>query len=303
MWKAIFACILWGSAFVGAKIGFEYMQPVLLSGFRFSLAGLLLLPFLLYKKVPIVGTIRENWRFMTLFAFAQTFLQYGLFFMGLNKVSASTSAIIIGAGPLFVAVMAHLTMKNDRMTLRKIIAIVLGVSGVVFISLKKGGVTSGNPQFYTGVALLLSSNLIGGYTNIMVAKYKRKLSPILLTSFANFCGGLMLIMVGSFTEDYPSVKLPPEFFGALIWLAIIPAAGFSIWYTLLQKPGVKVSELNMWKFIIPVTGCVLSWLLLPGETPDAVSIAGIVIITLALQTLQMPQRYFDKLEQLFCSKK
>ncbi|MGL4331536.1 MAG: DMT family transporter [Bacteroidales bacterium] len=303
MWKAIFACVLWGSAFVGAKIGFEFMPPVLLSGLRFTLAGLLLLPLLLHKKVPIVETIKTNWRFMTLFAFAQTFLQYGLFFMGLNKVSASTSAIIIGAGPLFVAVMAHLTMKNDRMTLRKIIAIALGISGVVFISLKKGSIASGNSQFYVGVALLLSSNLIGGYTNIMVAKYKRKLSPILLTSFANFCGGVMLIVAGSLTEEYPKQMLPPEFFAALVWLAIIPAAGFSIWYTLLQKPGVKVSELNMWKFIIPVTGCVLSWILLPGETPDVASVTGILIITLALQTLQMPQRYFDKMEHLFCSKK
>lgn len=298
-WKAIFACILWGSAFAGAKIGFEYMPPVLLSGFRFSLAGLLLLPLLLHKKVPIVETVKLNWRFMTLFAFAQTFLQYGLFFMGLNKVSASTSAIIIGAGPLFVAVMAHLTMKNDRMTLRKIIAIAMGIAGVVFISLRKGSVSSGNSEFYIGVALLLSSNLIGGYTNIMVAKYKRRLSPILLTSFANFCGGIMLIAVGSVTEDYPSVTLPPEFFAALVWLAIIPAAGFSIWYTLLQKPGVKVSELNMWKFIIPVTGCVLSWIILPGETPDISSVIGIFIITLALQILQMPQKYFDKLERIY----
>lgn len=298
-WKAIFACILWGSAFAGAKIGFEYMPPVLLSGFRFSLAGLLLLPLLLHKKVPIVETVKLNWRFMTLFAFAQTFLQYGLFFMGLNKVSASTSAVIIGAGPLFVAVMAHLTMKNDRMTLRKIIAIAMGIAGVVFISLRKGSVSSGNSEFYIGVALLLSSNLIGGYTNIMVAKYKRRLSPILLTSFANFCGGIMLIAVGSVTEDYPSVTLPPEFFAALVWLAIIPAAGFSIWYTLLQKPGVKVSELNMWKFIIPVTGCVLSWIILPGETPDISSVIGIFIITLALQILQMPQKYFDKLERIY----
>lgn len=298
-WKAVFACILWGSAFVGAKIGFEFMPPVLLSGFRFSLAGLLLLPLLLIKKVDITGTIRQNWKFMSLFAFAQTFMQYGLFFMGLNKVSASTSAIIIGAGPLFVAVMAHLTMKNDRMTLRKIIAIILGISGVVFISLKKGALASGGPGFYAGVALLLSSNLVGGYTNIMVAKHPVKISPILLTSFANFVGGIMLILAGSCIEQYPAVTLPAEFYLALVWLAIIPAAGFSIWYTLLQKPGVKVSELNMLKFIIPVTGCILSWLILPGESPDVSSVTGIIIITLALQILQMPQKYFDRIEHLF----
>ncbi|MGL5318535.1 MAG: DMT family transporter, partial [Bacteroidales bacterium] len=192
---------------------------------------------------------------------------------------------------------------NDRMSLRKAIAIALGLSGVVFISLSKGGSAADHPEFFVGVALLLLSNLIGGYTNIMVAKYRQKLSPALLTSFANFTGGLMLIVVGLITEDFPSQALPPVFFGALTWLAIIPAVGFSVWYTLLQKPGVKVSELNMWKFIIPVTGCVLSWVFLPGESPDLSSVAGIMIITIALQILQLPQRYFDKLQRALQNKR
>ena len=41
---------------------------------------------------------------------------------------------------------------------------------------------------------------------------------------------------------------------------------------------MKVSELNMWKFVVPVAGVVLSWLLVPGEYPDLYSILGIFII-------------------------
>ncbi|MGL5730195.1 MAG: DMT family transporter [Bacteroidales bacterium] len=292
---AVFACILWGSAFAGAKIGFTFMPPVLLSGMRFSLAGMLLVPFLLHKKVEIRKTIAANWRFMLLFAFTQTFMQYGLFFMGLNKVPAATAAIIIGAGPLFVAIMAHLTMHDDKMNFKKMVAILLGIFGVIFISLNKGGLTSDNPQFYLGVFLLLTSNLVGGYTNIMVVKHQKPISPILLTSFANFTGGVMLLITGLFLEKLPQQTLPFEFYAALIWLAIIPAAGFSIWYTLLQKPGVKVSELNIWKFIIPVTGCILSWIILPDEKPDMESIIGILSITLALQVFQMPENIWNKI--------
>lgn len=291
---AVFACILWGSAFAGAKIGFTFMPPILLSGMRFSLAGMLLLPFLLHKKVEIRKTIAANWKFMLVFAFAQTFMQYGLFFMGLNKVPAATAAIIIGAGPLFVAIMAHLTMHDDKMNFKKMIAILLGIFGVIFISLNKGGLTSDSPQFYLGILLLLTSNLVGGYTNIMVVKHQKPISPILLTSFANFTGGVMLLITGLFLEKLPQQTLPFEFYAALIWLAIIPAAGFSIWYTLLQKPGVKVSELNIWKFIVPVTGCVLSWIILPDEKPDMESIIGILSITLALQVFQMPENIWNK---------
>jgi drug/metabolite transporter (DMT)-like permease len=57
------------------------------------------------------------------------------------------------------------------------------------------------------------------------------------------------------------------------------ASAFSIWYKLLQRPGVKVSELNLWKFITPCIGAVLSWLLVPDEHPELLTISGIIIIT------------------------
>lgn len=284
---AIFACILWGSAFAGAKIGFEYMEPIRLSGFRFTLAGLLLWPLLLTKGISFKRSLR-HWKFILFFAMLQTFLQYGLFFMGLNKVPGSTAAVIVGAGPLFVAVLAHFTMGNDFLSLRKIIAICLGIFGVVFISLTKGDISGSGFQFYLGIGILILSNLVGATTNIVVAKQSRDLSPIALTSFANFFGGLMLIMLSYVVEDSKNVGYPPQFWGVLLWLSLISAVGFSIWYTLLNKPGVKVSELNMWKFIIPVTGCILSWIFLPNESPDFYSIVGIISITSALLLMQLP---------------
>lgn len=295
--RAIIACLLWGSAFAGAKIGFQYVDPIYLSGMRFTLAGLLLLPVLLIKKVDILGSLKY-WKFMLLFAFMQTFLQYGLFFMGLDKVPAATSAIIIGAGPLFVAIMAHMTLADDKMTLRKIAAIILGLSGVVFISLAKSGLTSSDPAFYTGIVLLLLSNIIGSYTNIMVVKKKEyNISPMALTAFANFTGGIMLLIT-AFIVEKPKIQIyPAEFYLALLWLALIPATAFSLWYGLLQRPGVKVSELNMWKFLVPVSGCVLSWLLLPDEKPDIVSVTGIIIISAALQMLQLPESRFRRLAE------
>ena len=292
--KVVIACLLWGSAFAGAKIGFQYVEPVLLSGMRFTLAGFLLFPIMRIRKVDFIAELK-HWRFMLLFAFVQTFLQYGLFFMGLNKVPAAISAIIIGASPLFIAMMAHITLKNDKLTFRKTTAIILGLAGVIFISMTNGNITSGDSSFYIGIGLLLLSNIIGSYTNIMVVKRKSdNISPIALTSFANLFGGIMLI-IAAFIIEKPEIEIYPiEFYFALLWLAIIPAAAFTLWYGLLQRPEIKVSELNMWKFLIPVTGCVLSWLLLPNENPDISSVIGITIIIFSIILLQTPKEYFKR---------
>jgi len=69
---------------------------------------------------------------------------------------------------------------------------------------------------------------------------------------------------------------------ALAWLSFMAATAFSIWYKLLQRPGVKVPELNLWKFITPVTGAALSWLLVPDEHPEWLTISGMLIITISL---------------------
>jgi drug/metabolite transporter (DMT)-like permease len=58
----------------------------------------------------------------------------------------------------------------------------------------------------------------------------------------------------------------------------------------LKRPGIVVSELNFWKFLIPLFGAVLSWILLPGEKPQVLTILGMVIIAGSLILLNLVQR-------------
>lgn len=279
-------CVLWGSAFAGAKIGFQYCSPVMLSGIRFTLAGLLLLPVLIMGKQPFFSLFK-HWKYMLFFGFVQTFLQYGIFFLGLNEVPGAIAAIVVGSGPIFISILAHFTISDDKFTTRKIISSLLGFSGILFITFSKDGLAAINSSFYYGIALLILSNIIGASTNIIVKRQKHlNVSPVALTSFANFSGGVMLLITGLIFEPITLNNPPLEFYFAILWLAIIPAVGFSIWYYLLGLDGVKVSELNIWKFIIPIVGALLSWVMLKDEEPKWQEIVGILIISTAIVVLQ-----------------
>ena len=295
----ILACTLWASAFAGAKIGFQYCSPIMLSGLRFSLAGLILLPVLLMSKGSFFSFFK-HWRYMLLFGFIQTFLQYGTFFLGLDIVPGAVAAIVVGAGPIFIAILAHFTISDDRFTTRKVISSVLGFSGIIFIAFTESGLDVNSKEFYYGIALLIISNIIGASTNIIVKKQQHlNVSPIALTAFANFSGGVMLLITALIFEPITLDAPPLEFYFALVWLAIIPAAGFSIWYYLLEQDGVKVSELNIWKFIIPIFGSIFAWVLLKDEQPRWQEFVGIFIITIAIVVLQYKPKYMTKSK---CSK-
>lgn len=286
---AIIACLLWASAFVGVKIGLKYHSPLQFAGIRFILSGLMLFP-LINNPGKFSKEVKENFAYVLLIAFLQVILQYSLFYMGVNLVPASISAMIVGSSPLFVALVAHFTISGDRMDWFKTGSIVLGILGVAVITLGRETLPSGAEITLTGVVFLLLNNLVSGITNVVVARKKHTISPMVLTSSSLFIGGISLLVVSFPLEGLPQQSFPPEYFFALGWLSFLSAAAITIWDTLLRRPSVKVSELNIWKFLIPVSGAILSWLILPDEAPDFVSILGMVLIASALLILNLKRR-------------
>jgi drug/metabolite transporter (DMT)-like permease len=131
---AIVATWLWSTAFVGVKIGLQYHTPLQFAGIRFIISGILILLFMgQYRN--LFSEIKLHWKFIIWVSLIQIFMQYGLFYSGLNLVPGALGAMIIGSSPLFVAIVAHFAFRNDRMTLLKTISILIGVAGIAIITL------------------------------------------------------------------------------------------------------------------------------------------------------------------------
>jgi drug/metabolite transporter (DMT)-like permease len=286
---AIIACLLWSSAFVGVKIGLKYHTPLQFAGIRFLISGLILLP-VIHDFKRYLKEVKGNFAYVCLIAFLQVILQYSLFYLGVNLVPASISAMIVGSSPLFIALVAHFFVSGDRMDWFKTGSILLGILGVAIITLGRKSLPSGAEIALAGVVLLLLNNLASGITNVVIARKRQSISPMVLTSASLFLGGALMFAFSFPIEGFPNKAFPPEYYFALAWLSFLSAAAISIWNTLLRRQSVKVSELNIWKFLIPVAGAILSYLILPDESPDAVSVSGMVLIGLSLVILSISNR-------------
>jgi drug/metabolite transporter (DMT)-like permease len=266
------------------KIGLRYTAPLQFAGIRFLLSGIYILPFCgnLLKSVKL---IRQNWKEVVRLALFQTFLLYTMFYLGISLVPAAITAIIIGASPLFSAILAHLFLGDDKLTFRKMASISLGMTGVIIIAVSRGSFSWLEGKEFWGILILILANVAGSMGNVIVVKYRMGLPPLLLNSAQLMTGGLGLILLSIPFEGLTFGINEAPYYISLGWLSLMSAVAFSIWFILLRRPGVKVSELNVWKFLIPVFGAVLSWVILADEHPEVTALTGMLLIGLSLIVL------------------
>jgi drug/metabolite transporter (DMT)-like permease len=275
---AIIACLLWSTAYAGIKLGLQYDTPLHFAGIRFIISGLMILPFTV-KPMAFIKMIRENWKVVTWVMVLQTLVNYSLFYLGMDLVPGALGAVIVGSQPLVTAVVAAMMHDEEKLTKNKIFTIIFGISGVILISAGRQAFRIGTAAEFLGVILILGANIATATSNVMVSLKSNGMNPLVLSSTALGAGGLILYLFSFPIEGSMQLHKPLVYWLDLIWLSFISAFAFSLWFKLLQRPGVKVSELNLWKFIIPVVGAVLSWLLVPGEYPEWLTITGMIIIT------------------------
>ncbi len=279
---AIITCLMWSTAYPFIKVGLQYSTPVHFAGTRFLLSGLMILPFTVRPR-EYVRMLIENRSLAIWVTLLQVFINYILFYLGMDRVPGALGAVIVGSQPFVTAIVSRIMIKEERFTRAKVTTIILGLAGIVLVSAGRQGFRFGLPGEMLGIIMIFIANISTATSNVLVSKNGKNMNPLVLSSFSLFVGGAVMFLLSFGIEDVPGKPdFPLRYWMVLIWLSFMSAFTFSRWYVLLKRPEVKVSELNLWKFIIPVFGAILSWIIVPGENPDWVTIAGMVIISVSL---------------------
>ena len=72
----------------------------------------------------------------------------------------------------------------------------------------------------------------------------------------------------------------PAVLGAVHVPAALSAAAFSLWYYLLKYN--KAGEITLYRFVIPVSGAVLSALVLPGESLSPAALVALALVAFGI---------------------
>ena len=292
---ALTACILWGSAFPVLKItyaelglaGSDTASRVMLAGARFFLASLLLFGFIkvgLRRKVTLA---KEHVLPVVVLGFLQTGLQYYFFYNGLAFTPGVKGAVLNAVGNFFVVIAAHFLYADDRINPGKLMGIAAGFAGIIMINWHSRAGFSWSMSL-RGEGFLILSSVVSTAGTFQAKKLGGSVDPVLVNAYQLLFGSLVLLAVGVSGGTGKELQYTGLFWGLFIYSAVLSAAAFSIWYYLLKYN--RAGEVAIYRFMIPVSGALLSAVVLPEETLTPAAAAALVLVAFGIGAVNYWQR-------------
>jgi drug/metabolite transporter (DMT)-like permease len=217
--KAVFitilAGILWGTSFPIIKIGLTTIDPFTFVFWRFLVATTTLLAaMILLRKFEFKMANKKLLVFLGIANAAGYLLQY----VGMNYTTASKAALFINLSAIWVAILSP-KLLGESFSKKKIIGVLFGLVGIVFVSTNLDFVTMGKGQLIGDIMLIAS-----GISWALFMIYNKKL--IMNSTSATFQSMTWVLVLTMFAIAPFAVLSGPRFFdlSGIAWLAIVYTA-------------------------------------------------------------------------------
>ncbi|HFD6380102.1 TPA: DMT family transporter [Staphylococcus aureus] len=269
----LFTIILWGSAFPMIKIALNDFSAESLSAFRLILATIILLPFVIIKKLP-TPELRDI-PVIFILGFCGFVIYHTALNFGETLISAGISGILVSTTPIFSSALAYIFLKEHFSKWNWLSSLVAFI-GISIISISKDDYTTIN---VLGVFIILLASFSESLYFTFQKKYIEKYGFIAFTLYTIMTSSpFMLIFIPEIINDIHGATFTSIV--SVLYLAIFPTI---IPYVLLAYivKSVGVSDATMSLYLTPIVSLLLSYLLL-DELPTTLAIIGGIITLLGV---------------------
>jgi drug/metabolite transporter (DMT)-like permease len=268
----VFLCAIWGSTWLGIKIGLQYLPPLRFAAFRMALACLLLMPFA-FGRGGRWPTAHER-TFIVIAGFLQIGLFYALIFVAQQWIESGFSALLFATFPICAGVFAHYLLPNEPLTGRTLSAAGLGLAGV---ALMQGPAVSRALQsdfgaLLRGGGLVFLAAIVSAFASVLVKKHLGRVDPPLNVWAETLVGSAFLLPLAAIVERGRPAQWTLPAVGALAYLAIFGTAFTFVGLFWLIKR-VPISVVSTIPLVDTMIAVVLGAIVL-GERLPARTLAG-----------------------------
>ncbi len=269
--------IVWGTTFLGIKIGVETVPPWFVAGFRQFLASLILLPFLIFtKNLKWIGW--KNFRIQLTLSSLLLIGANGLTTVAEKNLTSSLTSLISALSPVFIFI-GSMIMGLEKFTFRTLVGLLMGFSGVVFI-FWDGLSELSNPDYRNGLIVLILALLCWATGTIYTKKNHVQNNSLFLNLFYQFAwaGVMQLIFAFSFSDKIEFETWSIKSISAIIYLAVFGSVLAFFAYNYLLKT-LLPTQVSILSYINTIISIFLSWLILGESISEKFIVATILIIS------------------------
>lgn len=283
---AILCCALWGSATPFIKLGYKVMFPcgkpnipstILFAGIRFFAAGIITILIYSIARRKFLLPKASNLPRVAIVSVFQTIVQYFFFYVGLAHTSGEKGTIISGSSSFFAILISCLIMKQEKLSLKKIIACVIGFAGIIVVNMN--GLTF--DMNLEGDGFVLFSAISLAVSSVLIKVFSKHEDPVVISGYQFILGGAVMIVAGLIFGGEIDFS-DPSGIAVLVYLSFLSAVAYALWGVLLKHN--PVSKVTIFSFMTPVFGVLLTKLILPEESNvDVVAlIVALVLVSLGV---------------------
>ena len=264
--------LIWASAFFNIKIATYSYGPITIAFLRifFGMIPVLLLCF--YKKIKI-EVFSKDWKWFAAIGIINLVIPFFLIAYGVQKVQSNLAAILMSTTPISATILAHLFIDKEKINLVKILGIILGFLGIVYLFSENLLINDENS--FSALMILVGSTfyVIGGILTLKISHKKNEN----VTASILIWGTIFVCPISLIIEQPWNLNPSLESTLSLIYLGVFPTGiAWLLRFMILKRNGLVFQ--SQVAYLIPIFGVILGYLFLNELVTSKILISLFIVI-------------------------
>ena len=264
--------LVWASAFFNIKIATYSFGPITIAFLRILFGSIPVILLCLFKKIKIEA-FSKDWYWFAAIGLINLVIPFFLIAYGVKSVQSNLAAILMASTPLSATILAHIFIKNEKINLIKVVGVLIGFSGIIFLF--SDNILINKSNFISALLILIGSTfyVIGGLLTIKISNKKNENVTASILIWAT----IFLVPITAYVEQPWNLNPRIDSIISVIYLGIF-ATGFAwlLRFKILKNNGLVFQ--SQVAYLIPIFGIILGYIFLKEVITPKVILAVIAVI-------------------------
>lgn len=227
--------LIWGASFLSIRIALDELGPLTVVAHRVGWAALILWVYVLLRGLPVPRSPRI-WGALIGMGLLNNVIPFSLMAWGQLHIETGLTSILNAATAIFGVIAAAIFFADERLTLRRMIGVTLGFTGVAtaigLTALTQFDVRS------LGQLAVIGGTISYALASVWARKTLKGLPPQIAAMGMVTGASLFMIPAAWVIEGPMTLSLQPQTWAAIMYYAVIgTACAYLLYYRVLTMAG------------------------------------------------------------------